>query len=82
MANALSFGAPCHTFWGGLTRGAECAYENRQDEIYQRYVRRDNALFSRAQGDRKLLLEQFSEIGKGLMLFILIAAFLLFYFKD
>ena len=82
MASALSFGAGCNTIWGGLTRGAECAYENRQDEIYQRYVRQDNALFKRNLTDRQLLFEQFTEIGKGLILFILIAAFLIYYLRD
>lgn len=82
MASWISFGAPCHTVWGGLTRGAECAYENRQDEIYNEYKAQDQRMWQRGMTERSVLFQQFTEIGKGLIAFVLIAAFLVYYLRD
>lgn len=82
MANWLSFGAGCHTVWGSVTRGAECTYENRQDQLYSRYRNRDRELYKRSLAEREFILEQSKEIGKWLIAFVLIAVFIKFFFSD
>lgn len=82
MANWLSFGAPCHTAWGAFTRGAECAEENRRDEIYNEFKSYDQQLFLRSQQDRAILFEQYREVLTALGIFVLAAAFLIYYLRD
>ncbi|QNR22956.1 hypothetical protein [Croceimicrobium hydrocarbonivorans] len=82
MANWLSFGAGCHTVWGSVTRGAECAEENRRDEIYGEFKAYDQQLFDRSIKEREFLFGQYQEILTMLVLFVLGAAFLIYYLRD
>lgn len=82
MANWLSFGAPCRTVWGSITRGAECAEENRRDEVYNEYKSYEDFLFQRSLDERDLLFSQSRELLQALGLFVLVAAFIFFYFRD
>ena len=82
MASWLSFGAPCNTVWGSISRGAECSEENRRDEIYNAYVSRDEELFQRSLTERATLFNQYSEVFKTLGVFILVAAFIIYYLRD
>lgn len=82
MANWFAFGQDCDSAWGRFARGAECAYERRQTDVYNTFRDRDNELFNRSLAERELLYQQFMEIGRGLIIFILIAAFIVYFFRD
>lgn len=82
MANWFAFGAPCNTAWGSFARGAECAEENRRDEIYNEYKAYDQQLFDRSLQERAVLFDQYKEVLTALGLMVLIAAFLIYYLRD
>jgi len=82
MANWLSLGAECGTFWGNVTRGAECAARDDWQDGYGRWQQESQVNYERSQEQQEKLVNVSKELLVVVGMGILILAFLVFYLKS